>query len=176
MDISSQYDEFIKQLIRYWNNHKSVDLTEVDRLMDGIALAYLNAIREQRDITRKLFGLMDTLFYLQEYALRKAEKVNSPQDIDSLLLGLAAVSIEDARADFRDTLNCIEKLWVASQRAGIGIVETKGHFDRIAKVSNTESRYEALSTADLIQKKYYKAVDPEEGARDKGRKRWWRIW
>lgn len=193
MDINLQYDEFIKNLIRYWNKSKAVDITQVDKLMDGLSSVYLAATVEQRDTMRKLFGLMDTLFYLQEYARRTSAKIVDPRDADLLLLGLAAISIEDGRADYRDTLICLGDLWLSTEKAG---TDPKPYFDKVAEISNTEIRNGGSSTKNLMRDfqntghykklkgerlteeevEYYEQLCSKEDVKEDEIKPWWKFW
>ncbi len=193
MEINSHYDEFIKNLIRYWNKAESVDIIQVDNLMDGLSSAYLDSTSEQREAIRKLFRLGDTHLYLQEYARRVAAKIVAMKDSHLLLLGLAAISIEDNRSDYRDTLICLGDLCLSTEKAGI---YPKPYLDQVAEISNTEIRDGGTSTSDLMRDfpntPYYRELkgkplteEEKEHYREqltkryenKGEvRRWWKVW
>jgi hypothetical protein len=124
--------------------------------MDGISGKYLDSTAEQRAEIRKQFG-RDTLFYLYEYAERVAAQLRITNDPEFLSLGLAAISIEDLRGDYRDTLVCLGELWLAGETAGL---DPWPYFEAIARGSNTEPRDVFSSTRDLIssfpETAYYK--------------------
>jgi hypothetical protein len=67
------------------------------------------------------------------FATQMPELVRRTTDEQSLVRGLAAVSIDDMRSDFKDVQKTLERLWLAARKAGI---DPAPHFARVAAVSN----------------------------------------
>jgi hypothetical protein len=64
-----------------------------------------------------------------------AAEIKSPHDVEKLRHGLAAISIEDVRFDYRDTLTSLARLFGAAEDAGI---DPMPHFRQTADLSSTE--------------------------------------
>jgi len=112
------------------------------------------------ELPRELFGLLDDLAdgYLAEklphnraklradvghspdlqeavwsYAWQGAELMHGPDDDQRLLRALAAVSIDDLRADVEQVDALLARLWLAAARAGL---DPQTAFEAVAAVSN----------------------------------------
>jgi hypothetical protein len=67
------------------------------------------------------------------YATQVPDLVRKPSDEALLVRGLAAVSLDDSRADFNAVLATLARLWLAARKAGI---DPAPHVAKIAGLSN----------------------------------------
>jgi len=92
---------------------------EIYELLDQLCPAYLEATPETRAAARALVsdkeGLLSALL---GYAYRAAERLRARAKGEWLLWGLAAISVENCRRDYRDVLLALKELYVAAKEAG----------------------------------------------------------
>ena len=69
------------------------------------------------------------------YANRAAKRIQSPEDEEWLLRGLAAISIENCARDYRDVLLALAELYVMAEEAGI---KPGSDFRAVSKLSSEE--------------------------------------
>ena len=109
---------------------------EIYILLDILCPAYLRASDEERANTRiAVSDKNGVLSALLGYTYRAAGRIHAPTDLESLQLGLAAVSIENCSKDYRDVLLALAELWVKAEEAGI---RPGPAFRAIAKLSSAE--------------------------------------
>jgi hypothetical protein len=109
---------------------------ELRVIMEELAPAYLVASAEERATIRKVVSERPKLADLiRQYAEMVADEVATPQDVDKLRRGLAAISIEDRRNDYRETLTALAKLFIHAEDAGI---DPMPHFVQVAELSSNE--------------------------------------
>lgn len=68
-----------------------------------------------------------------DYAAQAPELTRGPNDVVALTRGLAAISIDDMRANYEDVLELLGRLWVTAAKAGI---DPRAAFERVAAISN----------------------------------------
>jgi hypothetical protein len=120
-------------------------LEEVYRLFDNLGGIYLEASVEERAQIRDLLGDKPNLLdAAQGYVERAAQLLEQSRDARWLRLGLAAASIEDRRADYRDTLAALSDLYVAAKRAGI---TPRPYFQAVAEISNPVNEHGYSTTS-----------------------------
>ena len=105
-------------------------------LLDQLCPAYLDATPDQRAEIRAAVSEQDgVLSALLGYVYRAAKRIQSPADREWVRKGLAAVSIENCRKDYRDVLLALAELYVAAERAGL---DPKPDFKAVARLSSRE--------------------------------------
>lgn len=110
---------------------------DIYRLLDGLCAVYLDPSSQQRaEIRSAVSGKEGIWSGLIAYAYRAAKRLESPADKEWLRLGLAAISIENCGADFRDTLMALAELWLAGERAGI---DPEPYFKEVAELSSCQA-------------------------------------
>jgi hypothetical protein len=67
------------------------------------------------------------------FATQMPELIRKPSDELLLLRGLAAMSLDDMRTDFKAVLATLARLWLAARKAGI---DPAPHFAKVANLSN----------------------------------------
>jgi hypothetical protein len=104
--------------------------------LDELCPAYLAATPAEREQVRSAVsdkkGILSALL---GYAFRCSEWIQSPSDTEWLRKGLAAVSIENCRQDFRDVLLALADLYVAAEEVGI---EPRPEFEAVSRLSSDE--------------------------------------
>jgi hypothetical protein len=104
------------------------------KMLREICLTYLRAGAEQRESIRRMFdGKEAARWFLAGYPSYAAEEIHSKADVEWVLVGLAAVSIEDNRRDFRDTYVALGDLYVIAFKAGIAPGD---YFKQVALLSS----------------------------------------
>ncbi len=105
-------------------------------VLDDLCPAYLDATDDWRMHVRTIVaaqsGLPDRV---RAYAQKIASRINSAEDEESLRVALAAMSIEDAATDYRDTLSALADIYVRAERAGI---DARRSFVDASRLSSTE--------------------------------------
>lgn len=132
---------------------KDYDLIdEIFEYLDSNYESYIHATIEQRSDIRKIVSEscyspasgMTVSIYMGNYMAEILDKyvtehvikeLKSTGDTTWLTRGLIAISIEDCCVDFRNTITCLAKLYVAAERKGMN-PETA--FQTIAKISSTK--------------------------------------
>jgi len=85
---------------------------------------------------------------LREYQTAASEHIHSPDDLEWLLIGLAAVSIEDRAIDYRDTYPLLARLYIQAARSGI---EPDPYFAQVASISSQERNlFGGISVSEII--------------------------
>lgn len=106
------------------------------RTLRAVCLTYLRATPEQREAIRRMFDGRETaLWYLLGYTSYAAERIHSNDDVEWVLVGLAAASIQDNRVDFRDTYVSLGELYIRSVKSGVAPGE---YFKRVGLLSSKE--------------------------------------
>ena len=119
-----------KQLAKY-NPYQ-----EIYELLDRLCPAYLDATPEQRAEIRAAASDKDgVLSGLLGYVYRAAERIRSESGREWLRRGLAAVSIENCRKDYRDVLLALAELYVAAEEMGIN---PRSDFKAVSRISSRE--------------------------------------
>lgn len=164
-DLKSRLREFQQKTAKDWDKSQIRDLDKTDRFVEELCHIYLQITAKDRRTIRKQFGGLNKLWNLLSYASRASGRIKSPSDAESLLLGLAAISIEDSTFDFRDSLLCLGQLYLSSEQAGI---DPKLYFTRVAEVSNSQAKRGESSTADLIRNfhrtAYFREIKRKSGS------------
>ena len=124
----------------------------VDQLRDilrDICRVYLTTTSDQRVEIRGLFNdKLSVLFQLRAYQAKASEHISLPDGADWLLIGLAAVSIEDQAIDYRDSYPLLAQLYIAAARNGI---DPDPYFGRVASISSHErDLFGETSVAEMI--------------------------
>ncbi len=105
-------------------------------VLDDLCPAYLDAADDWRMHVRAIVaaqsGLPDRV---RAYAQNVANRVNSAEDGESLRVALAAMSIEDAATNYRDTLSALADIYLRAERAG---VDAHRNFVDASRLSSTE--------------------------------------
>lgn len=113
-------------------------LDERDTLLDQLCEVYLATTPRQRPKIRRFFERKERLLEaLADRVARASYLVKGPGDVDRLRLGLVAMSINDARTDFRDLTSPLRRLIEGAARAGI---DPKPHLLAVAEMSNRKGR------------------------------------
>jgi hypothetical protein len=108
----------------------------IHALLDELCPAYLAASAEQRTAVRAAASDKNgVLSALLGYAYRAARRIQSPEDREWLLRGLAAISIENCARDYRDVLLALAELYVSAEEAGI---KPSSDFRAVSKLSSEE--------------------------------------
>jgi hypothetical protein len=106
-------------------------------LLDELCPAYLAASAEQRAAVRAAVsdknGMLSALL---GYAYRAARRIQSPEDREWLLRGLAAISIENCARDYRDVHLALAELYVTAEETGI---KPRSVFRAISRLSGEET-------------------------------------
>jgi len=98
--------------------------------------AYLEASAEQRAAVRVAVSDKNgVLSALLGYAYRAARRIQSPEDREWLLRGLAAISIENCAKDYRDVHLALAELYVTAEEAGI---RPRADFRAVSRLSSEE--------------------------------------
>ena len=109
---------------------------ELYQILDDVCPAYLHASTEERETLRRMVGDRRSLSDLvRSYADHIAEQISSVDDVERLRTGLAAISIENCRTDFRDTITSLADLFVRAEEVGI---DPEPHFRDVAELSDEE--------------------------------------
>jgi hypothetical protein len=109
---------------------------DIHVLLDQWCPIYLGASPQQRAEIRSAVSNKEGIWSgLINYVYRAAGRLQSPVDRQWLPLGLAAISIEDCRMDFRDTLMALAELYVAAEKAGI---DPEPDFREVAELSSSQ--------------------------------------
>ena len=104
-------------------------------LLDELIPKYLAGTDAEREGLRRAVAARRALpDRVRAYAWSVAQRIRSPEDVELLRAGLAAMSIENCAVDYRDTLLALAELWVRAERAGI---DPQRHFEAVAAVSDT---------------------------------------
>ena len=104
--------------------------------MDELCPAYLEASAEQRATVRAAASDKNgVLSALLGYTYRAARRIQSPEDEEWLLRGLAAISIENCARDYRDVLLALAELYVTAEEAGI---KPGSDFGAVSRLSSAE--------------------------------------
>lgn len=82
---------------------------------------YLESSEEVRSAIRNLFDDDHKLWHLFMFTKRLQDKISGSADMDLLILGLTALSIEDCRYDPRDTGLVTRSLLRKAARAGLKV-------------------------------------------------------
>ncbi|MBN1995002.1 MAG: hypothetical protein JW953_20070 [Anaerolineae bacterium] len=110
---------------------------EMYALLDELCPAYLEATPAEREKIRAAASDKDGLLSaLLGYVYKSARQIRCPADREWLRRGLAAVSIENCRKDYRDVLLALAELYVLAEAAGLN---PKPDFRAIAKISSRQS-------------------------------------
>jgi hypothetical protein len=105
-------------------------------LLDELCPAYLAASADQRAAVRAAASdKKGVLSALLGYAYRAAKRIQSPEDREWLLRGLAAISIENCARDYRDVLLALAELYVTAEEAGI---KPGSDFRAVSRLSSAE--------------------------------------
>jgi hypothetical protein len=125
------------QRVREQQRAKYDPYQEICEFLDQLCPAYLSATDEQRtEIRAAVSDKNGVLSALLGYVYRAAERIQSPADRDWLRWGLAAVSIENCRKDYRDVLLALAELYVAAERAGLA---PQPDFRAVSRLSSRET-------------------------------------
>ena len=108
---------------------------EVFAFLSQLCDAYVAEVLPQlRAKTRAWVGANpDVLNANWNFATQVPELVRKPKDEALFVRGLAAVSLDDMRADFNEVLDALARLWFAARKAGI---DPAPHFAKLASLSN----------------------------------------
>lgn len=68
-----------------------------------------------------------------DYAAQAPELIRGPHDAVALTRGLAAVSLDDMRANYENVLDLLGRLWVTAAKSGL---DPRAAFESVARVSN----------------------------------------
>lgn len=103
--------------------------------LDELCDAYrAEKLPQNRAKLRADIGAAQTLLTeVWTYASQNAELVRAPEDAARLERALAAVSLDDLRADARDVDELLARLWIAAVRAGL---DPRAAFEATAAISN----------------------------------------
>jgi hypothetical protein len=149
------------QQVRDQQDAQSPVRQEANEFIGLLCAAYLKATREECEQIRALFAkrkhLMSALLVFANLALKE---IKSPTDVQWVRLGLAAISIENCGADFRDGAWALEKLYTAAEKVG---VDPRPYLNEIAELSSDlcpyphypnpfSMRSALLTCADAIEK------------------------
>lgn len=107
---------------------------DLDDYLNHACKCYLTLGEEGRKQIRAMFDDEDTLWYLYEYIKHVCKRIRTSSDIDTLLLGLAAVSIIDFRGDDRNLIYRLGDLYFAAKWARID--DPLRLFRHVAEISN----------------------------------------
>ena len=137
-------------------------------LLDQLCPIYLSAGPQQRAEIRSAVSDKEGIWSgLINYVYRAADRLQSSADREWLRLGLAAVSIEDCRIDFRDTVVALAELYVATEKAGI---DPEPHFREVAELSSHQvSSGGSTSVSEILAKFDSYAVLKERRNQSEGR-------
>ena len=106
------------------------------RQIETVCRIYLEGTDDQRARIRAILsGRRNLMSHFCGYPSVAAGEIRTPQDIEPLRIGLAAVSIENSSLDVRDLILSLETLYEAAVDAGI---DPKPHFQDVAAISSTE--------------------------------------
>ena len=109
---------------------------EIHRVLDELCPAYLEASAQERATVRDAVsdksGMLSALL---GYAYKAAKRIHSVEDHEWLRRGLAALSIENCRKDYRDVLLALAELYVVAEEAGI---KPRSDFTAVSKLSSDE--------------------------------------
>jgi hypothetical protein len=150
------------QQVRDQQDAQSPVRQEASEFIGTLCAAYLTATREECEQIRALFAkriyLMSALLVFANLALKE---IKTPTDVQWVRLGLAAISIENCGADFRDGAWALEKLYTAAENAGINprpflneLAELSSDLCPCPNYPNPFSMRSTLRTyADMIEKR-----------------------
>ena len=121
---------------------------ELLRLLDELGKLYLDTDPDQRQRIRDIVAdKREVLSALNSYIWRAIEKFESTGDVQWVYVGLAAVSIEDLRFDYRDTIVALGELFITAAHAGIDPLPL---IQRVASISSSEKTYAGTSTREFL--------------------------
>ena len=104
-----------------WYASSGEDEQFMARLCDG----YWLASAAQRQALYQAAGEFDGMLnHLLGYVYQAASQLRAPADLFWLRRGLAAISLEGRRLDYRDTIMAHDRLSEAAQQAGVDIKTT----------------------------------------------------
>jgi hypothetical protein len=118
-------------------------------ILQDMCRVYLTATLDQRAGIRALINdRISILFHLRGLQDKASEQLHSPEDLEWLLIGLAAVSLEDRAIDYRDTYPVLAQLYIRAARSGI---DPAPYFTQVASISSKErNRLRHPSASELI--------------------------
>jgi hypothetical protein len=109
---------------------------EIHRTLDDLCPVYLEASDLERasirDAVSDKGGILSALL---GYAYSAARRIQSPEDREWMLRGLAAISIENCSKDWRDVLLAMAELYVVAEEAGI---KPRADFTAVSKLSSDD--------------------------------------
>jgi hypothetical protein len=109
---------------------------EIYAFLDQLCPAYLTATPQERAAIRSAVSEKNgVLSALLGYVYKSAKQIRSGSGEEWLRRGLAAISIENCRKDFRDVLLALAELYVAAEEAGI---KPQPEFRAVARLSSRE--------------------------------------
>jgi len=115
-------------------------LTPGDQFWTAVCRRYVESTPEQCAEIRNAFyryqKSQDKIVSPLLFAQRCSSRIKVQDDVEWLLLGVAAISIDGCRVDFRDSITVLGGLERNAKVAGI---DAKPIFKRIASISNRES-------------------------------------
>jgi hypothetical protein len=124
--------EFLQSCTREGNKlANSPEATRLDRIVEAVCGLYRRATPAQRAMARPALPSNAGLV-LHHFAWRMAVRALRRHSQEDVALGLTAVSIEDAKFDFRDTITSLAILHHAAERIQ---VDTAQLFHQAAAVS-----------------------------------------
>jgi hypothetical protein len=131
-DFESGLKELQSQMLQEYDPY-----AEVRVVMDWLCPQYLAATDKERQQIRRLVAERRTLSMLvRGYADELAAQITSANDSEKLRHALAAISMEDCRTDYRDTLTSLADLYVQAEQVGLSPLP---HFQAVAELSSTQT-------------------------------------
>jgi hypothetical protein len=130
----------LKEAFRRENAHaNSPETKDLDWRIEALCSLYAQASPEQRQFVRKRITL-NFASSLLHFAWRKAVQALRTRSAEAITNGLVALSIENERLDYRDSICCLGLLYHAAQRIG---TNPDMYFDEAAVLS-TETMAEEI--------------------------------
>jgi hypothetical protein len=154
MIIAERYDLFLRLLrnrlqqqdgpgYAYTIGIDCPDLPALDDFVREVCLRYLEAGHTERVAIRSTFRDPDARSFLPWFALRVAERLKDASSVEGLLIGLAALSIDDGRdeTDSRDAGATLRTLYRRAENAGI---DAKPFLRQVAALSNGQPAHPGI--------------------------------
>jgi hypothetical protein len=124
---------------------------EIDIVLTKVCPLYLQTDTSTRERIRNAFGDRRPMAHLAwRYAYGVGSNIHSAEDVNWLRQGLAAISIENARIDSRDTMVVASKLYRQAEQAGI---DPQPHFEAMAEMSSARIAKLLAAVPKVIERK-----------------------